>query len=156
MSFTPNTLAYLSFGYPAGVTAVDWAYTSISDALGEIRISGYFNEVSNKFIVNQNILVTGSDGQESFRVTAVSPNVTVEETLGAPLVTHVTTWGGAFSTPITGGDIIISKIGRQVVAIFNSISGTADTATTISALVPIPNALHPENAFGSPNLLLPY
>lgn len=64
------------------------------------------------------------------------------------LIVHSTTWGGAFSTPISGGNISIYKVGRIVIAHFSDISGTADTANTINATTNLPNTLFPENLLG--------
>lgn len=67
-------------------------------------------------------------------------------------ITHSTTWGGAFSTPVSGGDVTIYKVGRNIVAHFSDITGTADTATTINATTALPSNLRPESTLGEQNM----
>lgn len=59
------------------------------------------------------------------------------------ITTHTTTWGGAFSSPVSGGLITLQKYGRFVTAHIAALSATADNNTTIISTTGIPTKYRP-------------
>lgn len=54
-----------------------WGYSTALDALAAVSASAYFNDVADRLKIGDVIFVKASDGNATYRVTAVSPNVTV-------------------------------------------------------------------------------
>lgn len=58
-------------------SVIFWAYASSTDTAATIVASGYFNSIATGLNVNEIIYVQGSDAAGFYKITAVSPNVTV-------------------------------------------------------------------------------
>lgn len=65
-------------------TSIEYRYTSAADNAATIATAAYFNTVKEGLRINDTIYVVASDGSGYYKVTAVSPNVTItpEATIG--------------------------------------------------------------------------
>ena len=82
-----------------------WSYkneSGVTDNLAAMRASGYFNDASVLPNVGDKIQVWASDGSDDYRVTAVSPNVTVTD--------WVTT--SAAEVPVTDKEVFVGTTGN--------------------------------------------
>jgi hypothetical protein len=68
MALTPNTLVRIVRG-PSAACAL-WSYTNADDSLATIVTANYFDSQAGKLRLNDIIFATGSDGHETYRVTA--------------------------------------------------------------------------------------
>jgi hypothetical protein len=65
-----------------GKAPVVYGYNADTDNKAAVEVSGYFDSISGRLKLNDTIYIDASDDQEWYRVTAVSPNVTIEATTG--------------------------------------------------------------------------
>lgn len=135
-------------------TIIMHTYTSAIDTIATIVTAGFFpaflGSNAENVKLNDQITINGTDDTKVFQLTALNPIALVESFGGLTeqILTHTTTWGGAFSTPIAAPDLTFRKVGTVVTADFPNISGTADTGALITATTNLPAALQPTAVTG--------
>lgn len=130
-----------------------YSYKNTVDSLVTIKVSAYFDEYVGELLVDDIIFVVGSDDYQQLRVTAVSPNVTVEDYQIASVepnslngiqalnVVNLPTSGGLTLTfpvdtaggPSTNYDMVMDrKITVTDVFVINLTGGTAGDSVTVN------------------------
>lgn len=128
---------------------VNHTYVSTTDTMATITTAGYFpdylNASSEEVKIGDQITIKASDDVQVYDITGVSPLTLTSSFSGLSVIgsTHSTTWGGAFSTPVSASDIGFRQVGSIVVAHFPEFFATADVAATINATSPLPVNLRP-------------
>ena len=124
MAFVQSKFLLASAGsYDTASTQI-WVYESSTDSLATIRASAYFNSATPAPNVGDQIMVDGSDGSDIYRVTAITPNVTV--------VDWVTTT--ATEIPITQNEVLIGN--GSGVGVSGLLDGASFSNLSSGALTP--------------------
>lgn len=143
MAFNKENFA--SFSNVANYGAVvGFSYRSSTDTLAEITASAYFNDFAQRFTAGDIMFLQGSDAEGMYKITAVTPNVTVGAYLDGASVGNValgTQTGGlelVFPIAVTGGatanyDVEMTR-DIQVTRVIFQFNGAGDTSDTIQVL----------------------
>ncbi len=143
MAFTLNNWDKLSAEGNTNVPRI-YAYYSASDAIATIVASAYFNNIDAALTIGDQINIVGSDGAETVRVTAVSPNVTVAAD-PAPAAGSITNTEINASAAIaysklaalTSGNILVGSAGN----VATSVALSGDATIVASGAISLANTL---------------
>lgn len=142
-----NIENFASFSNVANAGSVrGFGYKSSTDTLATIVASAYFNTIAPKLSVNDIMFIAGSDAEGMYKITAVTPNVTMDAYIDGSSVANVaanTTSGGSellFPVAVTGGatdnyDIIVDRkiTVTRVVFQFNGAGAASDTIQVLNS-----------------------
>lgn len=163
--FTVGRGSHNNYYSPLGLAI--HTYKSLDDPHSEIDNPDYFPDYfgfsQDDFALNDLLFAMDFSGEARlYRINSFNPVVIDEDSAGLNEIdyTHITTWGGAFSTPIAGGNLIMRKITRvsnpdvksvgSVICTLEDLNGSADVASAITATTPLPLAFRPDATLSIP------
>jgi len=138
-------------------------YKSLTDTLATIIAADYFTDYfgfdPSNFELNDLLYISDSTGEsQQYKITSLDP-VTITAASDADNVTQdelnfVTTWGGAFSPAVSGGNIRLIKRSSSgdaygtVEALFDGVTDTTTAVSIIQSTSALPAEYRPTSDFG--------
>lgn len=145
MAFDEDNFALVSGGFGADAPQL-FSYKSSADSMATIEASAYFNNVANLLTINDMFVISGSDGYDIQRVSAVSPNVTVAGFISANDIADGSITAAKLATDavetlkIKDANVTLAKLAAGITpshvvkfgAQFTTVGGAAAEAITVT------------------------